>query len=115
MMDLRLYKILELSEWFLLKKKNYFVGSKIDRSSGFIHMCRKDQLLTTINLHYLGVRKLAILEFRYLRIKDKIKWEISRNELLFPHFYGIFAYRIINKVYIMDNKAPKKRIKFQNV
>ena len=98
-----------------LKKKKYFVGSKFDRSSGFIHMCKKEHLLTTLRLYYPKLRKLTVLEFRYHKIKDKIKWEISRNGLLFPHFYGIFPYKIINKVLIVDNKFSQKRIKIHNV
>lgn len=114
-MVLRLYKILEISEWLCFKKKNYFAGSKLDKSSGFIHMCKKEHLLSTVKLYYPKLRKLTILEFRYYNIKDKIKWEISRNGLLFPHFYGIFAYKIINKVLIVDNQSFQKKIKIHNV
>lgn len=114
-MVLRLYKILEISEWLCFKKKNYFAGSKLDKSSGFIHMCKKEHLLSTVELYYPKLRKLTILEFRYYNIKDKIKWEISRNGLLFPHFYGIFAYKIINKVLIVDNQSFQKKIKIHNV
>ena len=114
-MILRLYKILEISEWLCFKKKNYFAGSKLDKSSGFIHMCKKEHLLSTVKLYYPKLKKLTILEFRYYNIKDKIKWEISRNGLLFPHFYGIFAYKIINKVLIVDNQSFQKKIKIHNV
>ena len=102
-------------EWLWFKKKNYFAGSKLDKSSGFIHMCKKEHLLSTVKLYYPKLRKLTILEFRYYNIKDKIKWEISRNGLLFPHFYGIFAYKIINKVLIVDNQSFQKKIKIHNV
>ena len=114
-MVLRLYKILEISEWLCFKKKKYFTGSKLDKSSGFIHMCKREHLLSTIKLYYPKLRKLTILEFRYFNIKDRIKWEISRNGLLFPHFYGIFAYKIINKVLIIDNQSFQKKIKIRNV
>ena len=114
-MVLRLYKILKISEWLCFKKKNYFAGSKLDKSSGFIHMCKKEHLLSTVRLYYPKLRKLTILEFRYYNIKDKIKWEISRNGLLFPHFYGIFTYKIINKVLTIDNQSFQKKIKIHNV
>ncbi len=114
-MVLRLYKILNLTEWLSFKKKKFFVGSKLDRSSGFIHMCKKEHLLTTAKLYFPKQRKLTILEFRYHKIKDKIKWEISRNGLLFPHFYGIFAYKVINKVLIVDKKFFQKKIKIRYV
>ena len=78
-------------------------------------MCKKEHLLSTVKLYYPKLRKLTILEFRYYNIKDKIKWEISRNGLLFPHFYGIFAYKIINKVLIVDNQSFQKKIKIHNV
>ena len=100
---------------YALKKKNYFAGSKLDKSSGFIHMCKKEHLLSTVKLYYPKLKKLTILEFRYFNIKDKIKWEISRNGLLFPHFYGIFAYKIINKVLIINNQSFQKKIKIHNV
>ena len=114
-MVLRLYKILEISEWLCFKKKKYFTGSKLDKSSGFIHMCKREHLLSTVKLYYPRLRKLTILEFRYFNIKDKIKWEISRNGLPFPHFYGIFAYKKINKVLIIDNQSFQKKIKIHNV
>ena len=114
-MFLRLYKILEISEWLCFKKKKYFTGSKLDKSSGFIHMCKREHLLSTVKLYYPRLRKLTILEFRYFNIKDKIKWEISRNGLPFPHFYGIFAYKKINKVLIIDNQSFQKKIKIHNV
>ena len=89
------FKILNLKDWIFLKKNKYFLGSKLDKVSGYIHLCSKNQLRDTLNIYFSNHTKVFVLKFLHSSLKPKIKWEKSRNENLFPHYYSILNFKKI--------------------
>ena len=98
------FKILNLKDWIFLKKNKYFLGSKLDKISGYIHLCSKNQLRDTLNIYFSNQTKVVVLKFLHTSLKAKIKWEKSRNEIFFPHYYGILNF---NKIIQMKEIRTK--------
>ena len=98
------FKILEFKDWIFLKRNKYFLGSKLDKISGYIHLCSKNQLRDTLNIYFPNQTKVAVIKFLHSSLKDRIKWEKSRNEIFFPHYYGILNF---NKIIQMKEIRTK--------
>jgi len=97
-----------------LKKKNFFLGSDLDKLSGFIHLSSLSQLLETLNLYFSEHDKVVILEFETISLKESLKWELSRTNELFPHYYGILDKKLIRRKFTVNPKNYNNRIKYPN-
>ena len=80
-----IYKICSTKNWKIAKQLGAFKGFGIDLIDGYIHFSSKDQVKETARLHFTGERNLLLLKIETKNLK--IKWEKSRNNLLFPHLY----------------------------
>ena len=92
------YRVMLEDEWEEFKKNKKFFGNKLDTQSGFIHLSTKGQLKKTIDKYYKKENSFVILEFATVDFKKKLKWEISRDNQLFPHLYGFIDYFNVKKV-----------------
>jgi uncharacterized protein (DUF952 family) len=93
------YKICSKNEWNNAVIKKLYTGSEVDTKDGFIHLSTKEQLKETVLKHFKGQKNLLIICFSVSKIKDKLKWEISRNEEFFPHYYGNLETNKAEKIY----------------
>ncbi len=91
-------------EWIDFKKKKKYKGNGLDQKSGFIHLSTKKQLIQTINLHFKNNQKIVILRFSSQDLKNSLKWELSRNNELFPHLYDSLNFKDIKKVEFSKSK-----------
>ncbi len=80
------YKILDEKEWF--NKEEIYKGSSIDLHDGFIHLSARNQLFETYEKHFYGRKSLIVIYFKVKDLKNNLRWEKSRNNELFPHYYG---------------------------
>ena len=78
------YRIFSLLEFEFLKKKKFY-GNKLDLKSGFIHLS-KGQLKETLKRYFKNDRDLVIAEFRVDKLSKSLRWEVSRNNEVFPSF-----------------------------
>lgn len=92
------YKILRLKEWKKLQQDEMFAGSPDDIKDGFIHLSTVHQLSGTLERHFSDERSVIILAIDSQRLGDQLKWEVSRNGQLFPHFFGHLTTTPICKV-----------------
>ena len=93
---------MDKKEWEHFKKEKRFYGNAFDLESGFIHLSTKSQLKDTINRYFQDQKNIVILQICETRIKENVKWEISRNNQIFPHLYGfleIFDVKKVNNIY----------------
>ena len=67
-----------------------------------VHLSTKEQLKETVVKHFKGQENLLIISFRVIKIDDKLKWEISRNEELFPHYYGNLETNKAEEIYNLN-------------
>ena len=93
---------MDKKEWEHFKKEKRFYGNAFDLESGFIHLSTKSQLEATINRYFQDQKNIVILQICETRIKENVKWEISRNNQIFPHLYGfleLFDVKKVNNIY----------------
>ena len=81
------YRVMLNNEWDEFKKKKKFFGNKLDIQSGFIHLSTKSQIKNTIEKYYKNEDSIIIFKINVKDIAKNLKWEISRNNQLFPHLY----------------------------
>ena len=97
-----IYKIFTHDEWknFKKKKKSFNI---LDIKSGFVHLSTKKQVNGTIKKYFFDHSILVLVGFKFADLKKNLKWEISRDGNLFPHFYGkldikkVYNYKIIRQ------------------
>ena len=80
-----------------LKKKKKFFGNKLDIKTGFIHLSTKSQIKNTIEKYYKNEDSVIIFKINVKDIAKNLKWEISRNNQLFPHLYGFINFIDVKK------------------
>jgi uncharacterized protein (DUF952 family) len=84
-----IYKIFRSDEWAAFQSEGETLGAPIDLQDGFIHFSTADQVAETAAKHFAKVEGLTLVACRARLLSDKLKWEVSRNDDLFPHFYSI--------------------------
>jgi len=97
-----IYRVMDKKEWDCFKKEKRFYGNALDLESGFIHLSTKSQIKDTIKRYFHNQKNIVILQICETKIKENIKWEISRNNQLFPHLYGfleLFDVKKIDNIY----------------
>lgn len=81
------YKILTADQWIALKA-GAFSGTPVDQADGFIHLSTAAQLAETLDLHFSGQDGLVIAAIDLIALGRAVRWEPSRQGLLFPHVYA---------------------------
>jgi len=87
-MDDVIYKIAPKSLWDEAEAAGVFVGAPIDLQDGFIHFSTAAQVVETANKHFAGQEDLLLVAIDVRRLREDVKWEVSRGGALFPHLYG---------------------------
>ena len=93
----KVFKVCEEDDWESTKNEDFFLGSKADRSDGFIHFSTSEQLEETLEKYFKSMSPLYLLEVKTDDLA--LVWEISRNNQLFPHLYGPLPLDMVSQVY----------------
>lgn len=74
---------------------------------GYIHCSTFEHLLDSANLHFKDVEndELIVLHIPEKKIKASLKWEITRNNIAFPHIYGKIPIEIIQDISILEKDS----------
>jgi len=86
-MDDVAYKILSAAEFAALQSGD-FDGAPIDIADGYIHLSTALQVPGTVEKHFGGRTDLIIAAIDLKALGKKIRWEVARDNALFPHLYG---------------------------
>lgn len=65
------------------------------KSEGFIHLSTYDQTIPTAEIYFTGFQELVVLELSEKKLKPKLKWEKSRDDQEFPHYYGSLPLELV--------------------
>jgi uncharacterized protein (DUF952 family) len=84
----RIYKICPASAWREAERQGVYRGSADDLRDGFIHFSAASQVAATASKHFFGQTGLFLIEVDADALGDRLRWEPSRNDELFPHLYG---------------------------
>ena len=99
-----IYKILSAADWEAAVQAGRFDGSADDRRDGFIHLSDGGQVIGTAAKHFSGQSGLVLLTVDPTRLAD-LRWEKSRDDVLFPHLYGSLELEAVERV----EHLPKDR------
>lgn len=76
-------------EWASALSTGTYAGSSQDVADGFIHFSTATQIRASAAKHRAGQSGLVLLWVDSERLSgNTLKWEVSRNDMLFPHLYG---------------------------
>ena len=89
--DTIIYKITPRGAWEAAQKAGVFTGAPIDVADGFIHFSTASQSVETAAKHFAGQDNLLLVAVDATVLGDALKWEVSRNDDLFPHLYENLA------------------------
>jgi len=93
------YRVFSKVEFDKFKKNKIFNGNELDLSSGFIHLSKKEQLKETLSKYFKNHKGLVIAEFKTEKLTNYLRWEVSRHNEVFPHFYNNLEFIWLSKVY----------------
>lgn len=93
-----IYKICSRQLWQDALETGSFPGADIDRQDGFIHFSTAAQVHETAAKHFGGQADLLLLAVPEQKLRDRLKWEVSRGGALFPHLYGPLAVQEVVEV-----------------
>lgn len=83
-----IYKICDPTQWAEAERDGAFRGSAVDFADGYIHLSTAAQVAGTAAKHFAGVSDLVVVAVEAEELGRALKWETSRNGVLFPHLYG---------------------------
>ena len=83
-----IYHICRADEWAIAQQSGSYGGSSQDQADGFIHFSSGAQVIESAAKHRTGQDGLVLLEVDQEPLGVALKWEISRNDIKFPHLYG---------------------------
>lgn len=98
MSDTLIYKIATRAEWEKAEKTGTFTGAPIDIEDGFIHFSTADTVRETAAKHFNGQNDLLLVAVEVADLGDVLKYEVSRNDMLFPHLYGNLDLKLVKWV-----------------
>ena len=87
-MESLIYKICPLELWQEAESTRTFTGAPVDVADGYIHFSTARQLAETAAKHFADQHDLLLVTVAAEALGDKLKWEPSRGDDLFPHLYG---------------------------
>jgi uncharacterized protein (DUF952 family) len=83
-----IYKICPASAWREAERQGVYRGSADDSRDGFIHFSLPSQVAETAKRHFFGQTGLFLIAVDADALGDALRWELSRDDELFPHLYG---------------------------
>jgi uncharacterized protein (DUF952 family) len=84
----QVYKILGAEEWRAAEAAGRFEGSEVDLRDGYIHFSNAAQSAETAAKWFAGRDDLVLVAVAAAALGDKLRWERSRGDALFPHLYA---------------------------
>jgi len=105
-----IYKIEDKKIWNEALKSGRYDGAPIDLSDGYIHFSTAGQARETADKHFAGRENLIIAAFDTAALEPFLKWEISRGDALFPHYYGKLDMKAVVQTFDLPVGADGKHI-----
>jgi uncharacterized protein (DUF952 family) len=106
-----IYKVISVSAWqewqaqHKIDTSYMWLGEGIDLQDGYIHCSTPEQLATTLALYFAQRSDILLLAFNdAFNENDErldVRWELSRNQSLFPHIYGAVQMHHVDTTYTL--------------
>lgn len=86
-----IFKILTAEQWRQAEAEGVFRGAPIDLKDGYIHFSTAEHVRGTADRHFAGMHDLVLAAIDADRLGDRLVYEISRGDALFPHLYDVLG------------------------
>ena len=83
-----IFKVIDKDEWQKAKQSGTYGGSEKDLKDGYIHFSTANQVIESAAKHCAGQTGLVLLTVDGDLLEPSLKWEVARDDELFPHLYG---------------------------
>ena len=83
-----IYKVFVELDFDLFIRNDGTSASVSDVKDGFIHLSKREQLPQTIKRYFSKQDLIFVSAFRESDLAHKLRWELSKNLEVFPHYYG---------------------------
>jgi uncharacterized protein (DUF952 family) len=83
-----IYHMCPAEAWAEAVAAGRYDGGADDRRDGFIHFSTAEQLPESARRHRAGQAGLVVVGVEAERLGERLQWESSRGDALFPHLYG---------------------------
>lgn len=93
-----IYKIATKQQWTEAEAGGVFEGAPIDLADGYIHFSTAEQARETAAKHFAGQNDLRLISVDEAKLGNGLKYEVSRNDQLFPHLYGKLSLEFVTNV-----------------
>lgn len=90
-----IYHLATADDWRYAVAAGSYRGGATDRADGFIHLSTAAQVAETAARYFTGRADLVLLTVDPVRLGDALRWELSRDGALFPHYYGVLDTAIV--------------------
>jgi uncharacterized protein (DUF952 family) len=101
----RIFKILLPAEWAQFEADGYFDGSPFDRTSGYIHLSTREQVVGTAERRFADAGPLVVVAIDPDAFVELIRWEMMPNGGPYPHLYGRLPITAVLAVYHVTEAA----------
>jgi uncharacterized protein (DUF952 family) len=101
----RIYKICPASAWREAERQGVYRGSADDQRDGFIHFSAASQVAVTARKHFAGQTGLFLIAVDADALGERLRWEPSRQNELFPHLYGELDLGAVTDVLLLPTRS----------
>jgi len=105
-----IYHICRADEWAAAQTNGSYGGSSQDKADGFIHFSGGDKVVESAAKHRAGQDGLVLLEVDQTKLGAALKWEVSRNDILFPHLYSDLPVEAVLRSFELSLDADGKHV-----
>ena len=100
-----IYKICPASAWREAERQGVYRGSADDARDGYIHFSTAAQVAGTARKHFHGQDGLLLVAVDAEALGERLRWEPSRNNELFPHLYGELDLGAVRAIHDLRSRA----------
>lgn len=83
-----IYHLARQFAWDDAQKNGIYEGTPEDRADGYMHFSTAAQIAVSAAKHRTGETGLVLIGLDDAKLGIALKWEVSRDDALFPHLYG---------------------------
>ena len=100
-----IYKLCHRADWELPENIHFYSGSAKDRADGFLHFSTAAQLPGTLARYYADADELILVAVDAEALGPALKFEPSRDGMLFPHLYAPLTYDSVKWVQFLKRNS----------
>ena len=96
------YHFVAREDWEKHEAQSFYEPPSL-KEEGFIHCCLVKQLKHVLDNYFKGVKEIYIVKIHVASLDVEMLMEGDKNDVLFPHIYGIIDTDAIEEIIVIKN------------